>query len=220
LFSTHRPFFGQQVVRAAFTLAVFGWGVGFYGLPVYLNAVVVRTGWPLSLVASAVTVHCLALGVIGWALARAPWQLFLAAIVSGAGWVTMAAVAVNAIIAVWFDRGQPMPLGKAYNGASIGGVIFSPLWVVLNETIGFAQAAALIGLAMLLVVAVLSAKVFNKRPNDLGQHVDGDLPAPSDSSAPFPVGHYHGCRAAHCGAVGAFRPWRAAWRSGRLLKPE
>ncbi|HEX4597520.1 MAG TPA: MFS transporter [Burkholderiaceae bacterium] len=208
--SVRPPFFGHQVVRAAFTLAVFAWGVGFYGLPVYLNAVVIRTGWPLSLVSSAVTVHCLAgvvvisrlptlhrrygvgpvatcgaavtgLGVIGWALAQAPWQLFVAAIVSGAGWVTMAAVAVNAIIVPWFERDRPLALGKAYNGASIGGVIFSPLWVVLNQAIGFPQAATLIGLAMVLVVALLSARVFSKRPDSLGQGVDGDLPAPANS---------------------------------------
>ena len=34
--------------------------------------------------------------VLGWAAASAPWQLFGAAFISGAGWVTMGAVAVNA----------------------------------------------------------------------------------------------------------------------------
>ena len=36
-------FDGWRVVSAAFILAVFGWGVGFYGLPIYLQAMV-RTG--------------------------------------------------------------------------------------------------------------------------------------------------------------------------------
>ena len=44
----------------------------------------------------------LALGVLGWAMAREPWQLLLATLLSGAGWVAMGAAAVNAIIAPWF----------------------------------------------------------------------------------------------------------------------
>jgi hypothetical protein len=32
-------FDGWRVVAAAFIVAVFGWGVGFYGPPVYLEAV-------------------------------------------------------------------------------------------------------------------------------------------------------------------------------------
>jgi len=32
-------FYGWRVVAAAFIVAVFGWGVGFYGPPVYLEVV-------------------------------------------------------------------------------------------------------------------------------------------------------------------------------------
>ena len=32
-------FFGWRVVGAAFVLAVLGWGIGFYGPPIYLQAV-------------------------------------------------------------------------------------------------------------------------------------------------------------------------------------
>ena len=103
-----RPvFFGWHVVAAAFVLAIFGWGVGFYGPPVYLHAVREARGWSLALVSLAVTVHflvgaavvanlpklyrrfgvaavtkagavSLALGILGWAMAREPWQLFAA----------------------------------------------------------------------------------------------------------------------------------------------
>ncbi|WP_211246240.1 hypothetical protein, partial [Cereibacter changlensis] len=125
-----RPFFGWHVVAATFVLATFGWGVGFYGPPVFLYAVVERTGWPVPMVSAAVTVHFLlgaavvanlprlyrsfgvpfvtvmgtthlAIGIAGWALAAEPWQLFVAALASGSGWVTMGAAAVNALIAPW-----------------------------------------------------------------------------------------------------------------------
>ncbi|MCA3300599.1 MAG: MFS transporter, partial [Roseomonas sp.] len=109
------PFHGWRVVWAAFVVAVFGWGVGFYGPPVFLFAVHEARGWSVPLVSAAVTCHFIlgalvvaklpalhrrigvagatrlggvlsALGIAGWALAAEPWQLFLATAVSGAGW--------------------------------------------------------------------------------------------------------------------------------------
>jgi len=199
-------FFGPRVVRATFVMALFGWGVGFYGPSIFLHAVVQRTGWSLALVSSAVTVHylfgalvvarlpavhrrwgvgptavagavCTALGVVGWSLARTPSQLFACALMSGAGWVTMGAAAVNAAIAPWYVRGRPMALAKAYNGASIGGVVFSPLWVWLIAHAGFTTAAAIVGLLTVAVMAALARAVFARTPEQLGQHPDGDAPA-------------------------------------------
>lgn len=208
---TH-SFFGWKVLAATFTLAVFGWGVGFYGPPVYLHAVVQRTGWSVALVSGAVTLHflagtvvvanlprlyrragvpqttfggavLLALGVAGWALAQAPWQLYVAAVISGMGWVALGAAAVNALIAPWFVRRRPAALGMAYNGASVGGIVFSPLWVFLIAQAGFAQAALWVGVAMVVVIAVLSRKVFAVTPQQLGQLADGDDAAGAAAAA-------------------------------------
>lgn len=197
------PFFGPTVVRAAFVLAVFGWGVGFYGPPIFLHAVMQRSGWPLLLVSSAVTLHFLAgvlviawlprlhqrcgvarmviagsvltaLGVCGWAIAAQPWQLALAAVASGMGWVNLGAVTVNAVVARWHQRTRPLALARAYNGASIGGVIFTPLWVLLIAQLGFGWAAVIIGGTMVAVLAWLSLQVFARSPQQLGQQLDGD----------------------------------------------
>jgi MFS family permease len=199
------PFFGWRVVWGAFVLATFGWGVGFYGPPVYLHAVVQRTGWSAALVSCAVTAHflagaivvanlprlyrrfgvpritcagaaLLAGGVLGWAVAREPWQLFAAALLSGAGWVAMGAAAVNAIVTPWFARSRPAALATAYNGASIGGVIFSPVWVALIGWLHFAPAAALVGVTMVLAVWALSSLLFSATPEQLGQSPDGEAP--------------------------------------------
>src|SRR5215470_5792100 len=179
------PFYGWRVVRAAFVLAIFGWGIGLYGPPVFLHAVIERTGWPLVMVSSAVTLHFLfgalvvvnlprahrrfgvpativagacvtALGIVGWASASAPLQLFAAAIASGAGWVAIGAVAINAVIAPWYERTRPIALAKAYNGASIGGVMFSPLWVALIANAGFVAASAIVGVATIVVGSALA----------------------------------------------------------------
>ncbi|AKQ56891.1 oxalate/formate antiporter [Bordetella hinzii] len=206
-------FFGGTVVRATFVLAMFGWGVGFYGPPIYLAEIVATHGWPLALVSAAVTVHFLAgvlvvarlprlyarfglarvtamgalltaLGVVAWSLVTAPWQLFGAALLSGAGWVALAAVAVNAIIARWYARGRPAALSKAYNGASLGGVVFSPLWVALIGQWGFRAAALAVGAAMVLVVGLLAWRVFALTPQQLGQALDGAQPAQAAAAPP------------------------------------
>ncbi|HYC13256.1 MAG TPA: MFS transporter [Stellaceae bacterium] len=195
-------FFGWRVVWAAFVLAIFGWGAGFYGPPVYLHAVIERTHWSLAFVSAAVTLHfligavvvanlpalhrrfgvpsvtaagavALAFGVLGWALAREPWQLILATLASGAGWVAMGAAAVNAIVAPWFVAKRPAALAMAYNGASIGGVVFSPLWVLLIAELGFATASAVVAIVMVAVVGVLARRVFAETPERLGQRPDG-----------------------------------------------
>lgn len=203
--ATHAPpFFGVWVVRAAFVLALLGWGVGFYGPPIYLAEVAQRTSWSLSLISTAVTVHFLvgavvvanlprlyawaglpavtvggailtAMGVAGWAAAQAPWQLFLVATLSGAGWVTMGAVAINTIIATWYNKNRPTALSKAYNGASVGGVVLSPLWVALIAWMGFAGAAATVGAIMVFIVLLLASSVFNKTPESVGQMLDGGV---------------------------------------------
>src|ERR1043165_8726847 len=52
-------FYGWRVVAAVFVLATFGWGLGFYGPPVYLHAVHESRGWSLNVISTAVTVHFL-----------------------------------------------------------------------------------------------------------------------------------------------------------------
>jgi Major Facilitator Superfamily len=225
-------FFGRRVVRATFVMALFGWGVGFYGPSIFLHAVMLCTGWSLTLVSTAVTVHylfgalvvtrlpalhqrfgvgpaavagatCAALGVLGWSVAIAPWQLFASALVSGGGWVSMGAVAVNAAIAPWYVHARPMALAKAYNGASIGGVVFSPLWVLLISAWGFTTAAWGVGLVMVAVMAVLSNAAFAKTPEQLGQCPDGDSPGATAIRLTSPQ-----ARAL---------PGRQLWRDGRFL---
>ena len=69
-----------------------------------------RFGLPAVTVLGSVT---LATGVLGWATASQPWQLYAATILSGAGWVTLGAAAVNAIVAPWFIAGRPAALSLA-----------------------------------------------------------------------------------------------------------
>ena len=216
-----RTFYGWRVVSAAFVVAVFGWGVGFYGPPIYLYAVQEARGWPLVLVSTAITTHfltgavvianlprlyarfgvpnitkagalSLAAGVFGWACVQEPWQLFAAALLSGAGWVAMGAAAVNAFISPWFIRSRPAALAMAYNGASIGGVIFSPLWAAAIGILGFPTASAVIAIVMVITIWVVADRTLSRTPQQMGLRPDGDaagVPAvslTSPSAKPLP----------------------------------
>jgi hypothetical protein len=216
-------FYGWWVVGAAFVLAVFGWGLGFYGPPVFLKVLHEQRGWSISLIATAITVHFLigafsganmpalhrkygaasvtrtctiamASGLILWASAREPWQLFAAALLSGGGWGGMSAAALNAIVSPWFVRRRPAALGMAYNGGSIGGVIFSPLWVAAIAALGFANAAAAIAATMVAILWLLSGRYFARTPEQMGLAPDGDTPgdppiaATSPHAKPLPGG--------------------------------
>ena len=210
-------FFGWRVMWAAFIVAVFGWGVGFYGPPVFLHTLEHTRGWSIGLVSAAVTAHflvgalcvanmpaiyrrfgvsavtkasavCVAVGIAGWANAQAPWQLFIATIFSGVGWAGTGALAINMMISPWFNRRRPAALSTAYNGASIGGVVFSPLWVALIAVVGFPAAAALVGSVMIVTLWVLSHRYLRLKPEDVGAQTDGDavgeVQAASDRTLP------------------------------------
>jgi len=209
-FIAPKGFFGWRVMWAALVVAVFGWGVGFYGPPVFLHTLATTRGWSIGLISTAVTAHylfgafivasmpavyrkfglaattkasavSLALGMLGWALAEAPWQLFLATIASGAGWAGMGAVAINTMIARWFERQRPKALSIAYNGASAGGVLLTPIWVALIAEGGLAMASTVVGLVMVLVIWILCDRYFSKTPASLGTQIDGD---PGAATAP------------------------------------
>ena len=189
-------FFGWKVAWAAFTVAVFSWGVGFYAPSVFLQTLHADRGWPILTISAAITTHflfsamlitCLpeayqrfgvarmtqvgvalsALGVLAWANVQQPWQLFPTALLSGAGWAATSGAAINAIVAPWFEKDRPKAVSLAFNGASIGGLIFTPLWVALIASLGFPVAAAIISVAMTAVLWPVTSKFLRPRPDNL-----------------------------------------------------
>ena len=223
-------FFGWRVASAAFVVAVFGWGVGFYGPPIYLYAVQAARGWSIGLVSAAVTAHylvgavavanlpalharfglaaitkaggiCLALGTLGWAVAQSPWQLFAATIISGAGWAMTGGAAINAMVSPWFQARRPAALSFAYNGASVGGIVFSPLWVAAIAALGFPGAAAAVGAVTVAALWFLCDRYFARTPEQMGQAPDGGAAALASVRAD----------------AAAQLPGRLLWRDGRFI---
>jgi MFS family permease len=125
----------------------------------------------------------LAAGTLAWALASAPWQLFVAAALTAVGWAGTSGAAINAMLSPWFKRRRGFALSLAYNGASIGGVLFIPLWVALIERLGFPGAAGAVAAATLIVLWFLAGRYLGPTPAALGVLPDGDSAAAAPSAA-------------------------------------
>jgi MFS family permease len=183
---------GWSVVAACSLIAACSWGLGFYGLGVYLEALHRLHGWPTSLVSAAISVYylvgalgllvvggvlerrgpatvmvygCLAMGAAVAALGwlRAPWQLFAALTVMGTGWACLSLTAITAAILPWFpDRSAPA-VTLALTGASVGGMVFVPGLVAIGQAHGFTTLTGA-GAAALVFVALPLAAFGVRRP--------------------------------------------------------
>jgi len=209
-------FHGWKVVATAFLVAMFGWGLGFYGSGVYLATLAHTRGWSTGTVGAAVTGYYLlgavmlttvprtidrfgerrvllagsvAMGASALALTRAaePWQLWPAFLAMSLGWATMSGVMVNALVAPWFDRRLGMAISMALNGASCGGVIVAPLMILAIDRLGFTSGVGLVVLAMVVTLWPAAILYLGTSPDRLGLMPDGGATAtPDDRRAATP----------------------------------
>ena len=222
-----RYFAGWNVVGATFVMALFSFGLGFYGMSVHVGALQHLHGWSAGSVSAPVTVYYLAgalltvwigdlyerLGpraiVIGGCLAMAAglaalgrvahlWQLYPAFLLMSLGWGAMSGAAINIILAPWFQRRRGLAVSLAFNGATLGGVLIAPALLVLIENVGFVRALSTADLVFLGVMLPLAAGIMRRGPASLGLGPDGD----SQAAAAPPASSASGSRAQ------AVRSWR------------
>ncbi|MFN4088140.1 MAG: MFS transporter [Alphaproteobacteria bacterium] len=197
-----RPYFGWYVVGCAFLLALFGWGLGFYGAAVYLHYLQERHGWPASAIAGAVTAYyffgALLLAGIGGLFDRfgprpvvavavvamssgvallpavsTVWQLYPVFLLMAVGWAGMSMAAVNTIVAPWFEHRRGLAISLALNGASLGGVLVAPPMILLVERFGFSAGLWMTATAALVVLLPAIGFVLGRDPAEAGPARDG-----------------------------------------------
>jgi MFS family permease len=198
-----RYFYGWNVVGATFVMALLSFGLGFYGLSVYVAALQRLHGWSASAVSAPVTVYyvagalvtmvigdayqrfgprlvvsagsaAMAAGVAALGIVSQPWQLYPAFLVMSAGWGAMSGAAINIVLAPWFQRRRGLAVTLAFNGATLGGVIVAPGLIMLTGAIGFAPALGAAALALLLVLVPVATVVMRRSPEELGLGPDGE----------------------------------------------
>ena len=202
-----RYFYGWNVVGATFVMALLSFGLGFYGLSVYVATLQQLHGWSASTVSAPVTVYyvagalvtmvagdlyhawgpravvaaggaAMAAGVAALGVVARPWHLYPAFLVMALGWGTLSGAAINIIVAPWFQRRRGLAVSLAFNGATLGGVVIAPALILIIDRLGFARALALAALASLVALLALAAGVMRRGPETLGVSPDGDPCSP------------------------------------------
>src|SRR5262244_2702933 len=223
-----RYFHGWNVVAATFVMALLSFGLGFYGLSVYVATLQRLHGWSASAVSAPVTVYyvagalltavmadlyarfgprtvvatggvSMAAGLLLLGRVATPWQLYPAFLVMSVGWGAMSGAAINIILAPWFERRRGLAVSLAFNGATLGGVFVTPALLPLIDALGFRRALAAAALAQLAMLTV-AVRAMSRGPAELGLGPDGDPALPSRRAVPA-SGGAHWRRA-------ALRTWR------------
>ncbi len=192
---------GWWVVFCTFVIALYGWGLGFYGLSLYLVALTEIHGWSPATISAGITfyyifgaflvmqvgdtiqkrgarvvvlagVGLMGLGVLGLTIVERPWQLYIAFLVMIPGWAAMGGGAINTIIAQWFNRRRGLAASLALNGATCGGLLFAPAFAWAIDTLGFTQACLAAVAVVLATLWPLAA--FALRPRRPDEHDAGD----------------------------------------------
>ncbi|MFL5267483.1 MAG: MFS transporter [Stellaceae bacterium] len=189
-------YWGWLVVAAAFLVATFGFGLGFYGPGIYLVALKARHGWSIEALYAAVTTYyvlgamqlffvvgrlfdrwgvravvtagavAMACGVVSLTLIIRPWQVYASFAVMSFGWATMSGAAINIIVARWFDRRRGLALSWAMNGASAGGVVIAPLLILSISRLGLSGGLASAAAVMLAILIPIAMLVLRSRRPD------------------------------------------------------
>ncbi len=157
-FHSPHPIAGRRVVLAGFVLAVFAWGMGFYGLSVYSQFLGVQGRWSLGMMSAATTAYFVAGSVciglsdrLARAIGRRPVALtgiillaggacslphvqsaaglFLAYAVMALGWAATSGTAITQIVGAWFIDRRGLAVSLALSGASVAGFTVVPVMV-------------------------------------------------------------------------------------------
>jgi len=200
-----RVFYGWYVVAATFTMALLSFGLGFYGISVYVATLQRLHGWSAAAVSAPVTVYyvagalltaviarvyerlgpravvaaggvALAVGVASLGLVIRPWQLYPVFLVMSIGWGAMSGAAINIILAPWWERRRGLAVSIAFNGATLGGVLVTPALIPLIDRLGFARALVIAALVALVLLLAAAGAVMRRGPAELGLGPDGDAP--------------------------------------------
>ena len=208
-----RFFYGWNVVGAVFVMAFLSFGLGFYGISVYVAMLQRLHGWSASTLSAPVTVYyvagalltasiaslyerfgpravvmtggvAMAAGLAALGVVTRPWQLYPAFLVMSVGWGAMSGAAINIILAPWWERRRGFVVSIGFTGATLGGVVVAPLLLPLVAAFGFRAALAMAALVSLTVLIVV-AGVLRRGPQERGLGPDGD-PVPAMDRGPLP----------------------------------
>jgi MFS family permease len=186
-------------------VALFGFGLGFYGPGIYLVALKARHGWSIGELSSVITTYyvlgasllffgvgslferygarkvlivgivAMSMGLVLLTWVARLWQVYAAFALMSVGWATMSGAAINIIVAPWFERRRGLAVSWALNGASAGGVIIAPALTFLTTRYGFELAIGALVGSMVGILMPVVIVVLRPRRADERDPPDGDF---------------------------------------------
>lgn len=205
-------YYGWKIVIAIMAQLTFTSGLSFYNHAIYLNALAANPNFDVQSASLAVSLFFLSGGITGlwvakWvqdydprlcicggavisccalsalAFVQNTWQLYLAFIFFGMGFSASSLIPATTLVTRWFRRRRAMALSIASTGLSLGGVVLTPLCVLLVDALGFTVAAPLMGLLYIVGVIPVACIWLRSSPEAMGLSVDGDPAASSPAAA-------------------------------------
>lgn len=119
----------------------------------------------------------LALSVVGVGHVTEPWQIYLFFSIMGVSYACLGTTGISTTLAPWFERHQGRAISIALMGASVGGMIGSPLLLLAIATLGFGTTTLLAGAFALVIVVPIALFVLRQSPQHLGLFPDGERAA-------------------------------------------
>lgn len=195
-------FYGWWVVLGCGIVAVVGWSLAIFGMGVYIHVLSEVRGLSIGLISTAVTfsflVNAACLTTIGTATSRfgakpiiltgaaamaialaglgyfsQAWTIFLMFAILGVGRACLSATTISTTLAPWFERHQGRAVSTALLGASVGGMIATPLMLGGIALFGVTSAFVLSALISVLLLLPVALWVIKKTPQELGLLPDG-----------------------------------------------
>ena len=196
-------YYGWKIVAAIFVILTFTSGLSFYNHAIYLNALAEQPAFTVSIASTAVSIFFFTGGITGLFVAKwvqdydpricisagallsffslsvlayvtTTWQLFLVYGLFGAGFSGSSIIPATTMVTKWFKRQRAMALSISSTGLSLGGVILTPLSILMVESLGFEIASPLIGVMYLLGVIPVAWIFLRVSPESMGLLADGE----------------------------------------------
>ncbi|NQV68463.1 MAG: MFS transporter [Pseudohongiella sp.] len=195
-------YYGWKIVAAILVLLTFSSGLSFYNHSIYLNALAAQPAFDVQTASLAVSIFFLSGGIAGlwvakWvqeydpricisagavisfialsslAYVETVWQLFVAYSFFGVGFSASSLIPATTLVARWFHKKRAMALSIASTGLSLGGVILTPLCVLLVESLSFKVAAPIMGVMYIVGIIPVAWIWLRASPESMGLEIEG-----------------------------------------------
>ncbi len=196
-------FYGWFVVAGVFVLCLPVSGLAFYGLSVYLRALVNERGFSIAAISGATALSYALGGPIGLVVARQVnrrdprpmiligavgaatalallgsatevWQIYALYALLGCSTSLNSLVVGTTLVTRWFHRRRAGALALAISGLTTGGLLVAPLASWIISRQGLAAAMPKLGLLYLLLAIPIPLLLLRPDPLAMGLRPDGD----------------------------------------------